>query len=631
MFHPTLSRYPYTPLSVRVSPKDPFVKLFVRRPARRSPVIHRGYFARWAALQQLVDQFLSVNGSAHNEDKARAPHPPIFKFVAVPSPLTHHASIGLLAALGLSGEKNVIRQIEKIFPEDGLVPMFISIDSGEPTSSHITFGSMGENLVHLPWHGMASCLFPTLFPIRFLTLFPIRFLTLFPIRFPTLFPIRFLTLFPIRFLTLFPIRFLTLFPICFLTLFPIGFLTLFPICFLTLFPIRFPTLFPIRFPTRFPIRFPTRFPTLFPTLPPPSSFYDFYEYLIKMWVHGGKTECLVPPSSPLPHTTPHLSSPALHTASTKASPADAAKYLDLAKELTRTCYEFYNSTPSKLAGEDYNFHADGPHLQGRGPHLQGRVYNILRPEAVEAIWYSWRATKDPVCREWGWQIWQAFEKHCRVEAGYVGLEDAGKNPPPQDNMQQSFFLAETLKYLYLLFSPDDTLNLDKWVINTEAHPLKITPRHTDFVPAGAGAAGAGAGGAAGGAAGGGAAGAAGAAAGADGAAAGGGRGSAIKKVTDGAAAGLNLEEDDAGVDEAALDEADAAAAALADVADAAAAGIGAGDAGSAGSVGGGGGGDAAAAGGGRESISGAGEVKQRVEPKEDAGVDSAAGLDAGQR
>ncbi|CAI5489614.1 unnamed protein product [Closterium sp. Naga37s-1] len=53
--------------------QDPFVKLFVRRPARRSPVIHRGYFARWAALQQLVDQFLSVNGSAHNEDRAQNP------------------------------------------------------------------------------------------------------------------------------------------------------------------------------------------------------------------------------------------------------------------------------------------------------------------------------------------------------------------------------------------------------------------------------------------------------------------------------------------------------------------------------------------------------------------------------
>lgn len=31
--------------------------------------------------------------------------------------------------------------------------------------------------------------------------------------------------------------------------------------------------------------------------------------------------------------------------------------------------------------------------------------------------------------------------------------------------------AETLKYLYLLFSPDDLLPLDKVVLNTEAHPL----------------------------------------------------------------------------------------------------------------------------------------------------------------
>lgn len=31
--------------------------------------------------------------------------------------------------------------------------------------------------------------------------------------------------------------------------------------------------------------------------------------------------------------------------------------------------------------------------------------------------------------------------------------------------------AETLKYLYLLFSPNDLLPLDKIVLNTEAHPL----------------------------------------------------------------------------------------------------------------------------------------------------------------
>jgi len=42
---------------------------------------------------------------------------------------------------------------------------------------------------------------------------------------------------------------------------------------------------------------------------------------------------------------------------------------------------------------------------------------------------------------------------------------------------QSFFLAETLKYLYLLFSPTTVIPLDEWVFNTEAHPLKIKSRN----------------------------------------------------------------------------------------------------------------------------------------------------------
>lgn len=46
----------------------------------------------------------------------------------------------------------------------------------------------------------------------------------------------------------------------------------------------------------------------------------------------------------------------------------------------------------------------------------------------------------------------------------------------KDNMMQSFFLAETLKYLYLLFSPPSLIPLDEWVFNTEAHPLRIITR-----------------------------------------------------------------------------------------------------------------------------------------------------------
>lgn len=48
-------------------------------------------------------------------------------------------------------------------------------------------------------------------------------------------------------------------------------------------------------------------------------------------------------------------------------------------------------------------------------------------------------------------------------------------------MMQSFFLAETLKYLYLLFSPPSLISFDEWVFNTEAHPLKIVTRQDNQI------------------------------------------------------------------------------------------------------------------------------------------------------
>ena len=38
---------------------------------------------------------------------------------------------------------------------------------------------------------------------------------------------------------------------------------------------------------------------------------------------------------------------------------------------------------------------------------------------------------------------------------------------------RSYFFAETLKYYYLLFSDADPWPLDKFVFNTEAHPLPV--------------------------------------------------------------------------------------------------------------------------------------------------------------
>lgn len=49
------------------------------------------------------------------------------------------------------------------------------------------------------------------------------------------------------------------------------------------------------------------------------------------------------------------------------------------------------------------------------------------------------------------------------------------NRGDKDDVQQSFFLAETLKYLLLLFSDDSVIPLDSWVFNTEAHPMPVLP------------------------------------------------------------------------------------------------------------------------------------------------------------
>ena len=59
--------------------------------------------------------------------------------------------------------------------------------------------------------------------------------------------------------------------------------------------------------------------------------------------------------------------------------------------------------------------------------------------------------------------------YCRTEAGYAGLSDV--RTKAQADEMESFVLAETFKYFYLLFAPEATLELSQVVLNTEAHPL----------------------------------------------------------------------------------------------------------------------------------------------------------------
>jgi mannosidase alpha-like ER degradation enhancer 2 len=96
----------------------------------------------------------------------------------------------------------------------------------------------------------------------------------------------------------------------------------------------------------------------------------------------------------------------------------------------------------------------------------------LRPEIIESAYYLWFYTKDPRYQEMASTFLLSLVRYCKTDAGYAALSDVSTKSK-RDSME-SYFLAETLKYLYLLFAPRDALDLNKVVFNTEAHPLRRT-------------------------------------------------------------------------------------------------------------------------------------------------------------
>jgi mannosyl-oligosaccharide alpha-1,2-mannosidase len=85
----------------------------------------------------------------------------------------------------------------------------------------------------------------------------------------------------------------------------------------------------------------------------------------------------------------------------------------------------------------------------------------------------YRITGDPIWQEKGWAMFEAVIKWTSTEVGHSAIDsvDAPGGPIKTDSME-SFWLAETLKYFYLLFTTPDVISLDEWVLNTEAHPFK---------------------------------------------------------------------------------------------------------------------------------------------------------------
>ncbi|GAB1607422.1 endoplasmic reticulum mannosyl-oligosaccharide 1,2-alpha-mannosidase-like isoform X1 [Argonauta hians] len=150
-------------------------------------------------------------------------------------------------------------------------------------------------------------------------------------------------------------------------------------------------------------------------------------------------------------------------------------HLEMAKKLMKTCFNMYNRMQTKLSPEIVYFNM----APGAKEDLIVKAldaYNLHRPETIESLFYLYQVTKDKKYQEWGWMIFQAFEKYTKLpDSGYSAISNvkSATHPSYTDKME-SFFLGETLKYFYLLFAEGDAIiPLDKYVFNSEAHPLPI--------------------------------------------------------------------------------------------------------------------------------------------------------------
>jgi hypothetical protein len=69
---------------------------------------------------------------------------------------------------------------------------------------------------------------------------------------------------------------------------------------------------------------------------------------------------------------------------------------------------------------------------------------------------AYRVTGDGQYREWGWQIFESFNKHCRVSTGgYAGIEDVQKVPAKQVDRMETFWLGETLSKFQCPLAPSE--------------------------------------------------------------------------------------------------------------------------------------------------------------------------------
>ncbi|WYZ36709.1 hypothetical protein EsH8_II_000215 [Colletotrichum jinshuiense] len=169
------------------------------------------------------------------------------------------------------------------------------------------------------------------------------------------------------------------------------------------------------------------------------------------------------------------------------------EHVDLGDRVARGCAWAYDAMPAGVMPEIFNLIAcfsttekcewneerweqEGDKRLKKGFKNARDPKYILRPEAIESVFLLYRMTGREDLQDIAWRMFQSIMKATETDIANSAIADVTV-PPDQtthktDSME-SFWLSETLKYFYLIFSPHDLISLDEFVFNTEAHPFRL--------------------------------------------------------------------------------------------------------------------------------------------------------------
>ena len=92
---------------------------------------------------------------------------------------------------------------------------------------------------------------------------------------------------------------------------------------------------------------------------------------------------------------------------------------------------------------------------------------LLSPEAIESIFVLYRITGDTTLQDTAWRMFEAINNATKTDIAHSAIADVtlpqGKATQKLDQCE-SFWMAETLKYFYLIFSEPGLVSLDEYVL-----------------------------------------------------------------------------------------------------------------------------------------------------------------------